>query len=111
MTTMGFFSASLGLNCVYCHVAKAYRIGKSSDDVPRKRMARTMIQMVNTINKTNFGGRRVITCFSCHHGTERPKDIPSLALQYGTPDDDPNELKFHRSRQAALRLIMFSTSL
>lgn len=94
MATMGFFAASLGLNCVYCHVAESLQDWKKfADDVPRKRAARTMIQMVNTINKTSFGGRRVITCYSCHHGNERPKDIPSLAMQYGTPEEDPNEIE------------------
>ena len=92
MATMGFFSASLGLNCVYCHVPESLEDWqKFADDVPRKRMARTMIQMVNAINKNNFGGRRVVTCYSCHHGNEHPKSIPSLALQYGTPEEDPNE--------------------
>ena len=94
MTTMGFFSASLGLNCVYCHVPESLQDWKKfADDVPRKRMARTMIQMVNTINKNDFGGRRAITCYSCHRGNQRPKEIPSLALQYGTPDEDPNEIE------------------
>lgn len=94
MATMGFFSASVGLNCVYCHVPESLQDWKKfAEDVPRKRTARTMIQMVNTINKTNFGGRRVITCYSCHHGNERPKDIPSLAVQYGTPEEDPNEIE------------------
>jgi hypothetical protein len=94
MSTMGFFSASLGLNCVYCHVAESLEDWqKFADDVPRKRMARTMIQMVNAINKNTFGGRRVITCYSCHHGNERPKDMPSLAMQYGTPEEDPNEIE------------------
>jgi hypothetical protein len=94
MATMGFFSASLSLNCVYCHVAESLEDWqKFAEDVPRKRMARTMIQMVNTINKNNFGGRHVITCYSCHHGNERPKDVPSLAIQYGTPEEDPNEIE------------------
>jgi len=94
MATMGFFSASLGLNCVYCHVAESLQDWqKFAEDVPRKRMARTMIQMVNTINQSNFGGRPVITCYSCHHGNERPKDLPSLAIQYGTPEEDPNEIE------------------
>lgn len=94
MATMGFFSASVGLNCVYCHVAESLQDWKKfAEDVPRKRTARTMIQMVNTINKTNFGGRRVITCYSCHHGNERPKGVPSLAVQYGTPEEDPNEIE------------------
>src|SRR5579872_839209 len=58
MNTMGFFSASVGLNCVYCHVAESLQDWtKFAEDVPRKRMARTMIRMVDTINKTNFGGR------------------------------------------------------
>jgi len=94
MATMGFFSASVGLNCIYCHVPESLEDWKKfAEDVPRKRMARTMIQMVNTINKTNFGGRRVVTCYSCHHGNERPKAIPSLAVQYGTPEEDPNEIE------------------
>lgn len=94
MATMGFFSASLGLNCVYCHVAESLQNWqKFAEDVPRKRMARVMIQMVNNINKNNFGGRRVITCYSCHHGNQRPKEIPSLAAQYGTPEEDPNEVE------------------
>ena len=92
MSTMGFFAASVGLNCVFCHVPESLQDWKKfAEDVPSKRMARSMIAMVNTINKNNFGGHAVITCYSCHHGNERPKQIPSLALQYGTPEEDPNE--------------------
>lgn len=94
MGTMGFFSASVGLNCVYCHVADSLQDWqKFAEDVPRKRIARNMIQMVSRINKENFGGRQVVTCYSCHHGNERPKTVPSLAVQYGTPDEDPNEIE------------------
>lgn len=94
MGTMGFFAASLGLNCVFCHVPESLQDWKKfAVDVPRKRMARNMIRMVNAINKENFGGRPVLTCYSCHHGNERPKAIPSLAQQYGTPDEDPNEIE------------------
>jgi photosynthetic reaction center cytochrome c subunit len=94
MGTMGFFSSSLGLNCVYCHVADSMQDWqKFAEDVPRKRMARVMIQMVNNINRTNFGGRRVVTCYSCHRGAERPKVVPSLADQYGVPQEDPNEIE------------------
>jgi len=92
MSTMGFFSASVGLNCVFCHVPESLEDWKKfADDVPRKRIARSMIAMVNTINKTNFGGRAAVTCYSCHHGNGVPKEIPSLALQYGTPEEDPNQ--------------------
>jgi photosynthetic reaction center cytochrome c subunit len=91
MDTMGFFAASLGLNCVYCHVSESLENwDRFADDVPRKRMARSMITMVNDINKTRFGGRRALTCYSCHRGAETPRVIPSLADQYGVPPEDPN---------------------
>lgn len=94
MATMGFFAASVGLNCVFCHVPESLQDWKKfAEDVPRKRITRNMIAMVNTINKANFGGRAVVTCYSCHHGNEVPKQIPSLALQYGTPEEDPNEIE------------------
>jgi hypothetical protein len=56
-------------------------------------MARTMIRMVYTINKENFGGKRMVTCYSCHHGGPEPKTIPSLTEQYSEPQDDPNDVE------------------
>jgi len=94
MDTMGFFAASLGLNCVYCHVSESMENwDKFAEDVPRKQTARAMILMVNAINKNNFGGRRALTCYSCHRGAEHPKVIPSLADQYNVPLEDPNEIE------------------
>jgi photosynthetic reaction center cytochrome c subunit len=94
MDTMGFFAASLGLNCVYCHVEQSMENwDKFAEDVPRKETARAMILMVNAINKSNFGGRRALTCYSCHRGAEHPKVVPSLADQYTVPLEDPNEIE------------------
>jgi hypothetical protein len=94
METMGFFAASLGYNCTDCHVQQSLaNWAKYAEDIPAKRRARSMILMVNAFNKTNFGGRRVLTCYSCHRGLGIPKVIPSLAEQYGTPVDDPNEVE------------------
>ena len=94
MDTMGFFAASLGLNCVYCHVSESMENwDKFAEDVPRKETARAMILMVNAINKGSFGGRRALTCYSCHRGAEHPKVIPSLADQYTVPVEDPNEIE------------------
>lgn len=91
METMGFFAASLGLNCTGCHVAESLQDwDKFAEDVPRKRMSRQMVLMVNAINKTNFGGRRVVTCYTCHRGGQAPPVIPSLAEQYTIPPEDPN---------------------
>jgi len=94
METMGFFSASLGANCTYCHVAESSGSwDRYADDNEHKQTARGMIRMMNAINRTYFGGRRVLTCYSCHRGNERPKVIPSLAEMYGTPPpEDPDEI-------------------
>jgi len=103
MTTMGFFSASLGFNCTGCHTTESLgNWEKYGDDIPVKRTARRMILMVNTINKDNFGGRRVVTCYSCHRGAGLPKAIPSLAEQYGSPPpEDPDEVEITRQASPA----------
>jgi outer membrane lipoprotein-sorting protein len=94
MNTMGFFAAALGLNCTGCHVAESLQDwSKFAEDVPRKRMARSMIRMVDALNKAQFGGRRMLTCWSCHRGSEVPQTIPSLAEQYGIPAEDPNAIE------------------
>jgi len=86
METMGFFSASLGVNCTYCHVQEAGgNWAKYADDNAHKQMARRMVLMMQSMNKANFGGRRALTCYSCHRGDERPRTTPSLADLYGPP--------------------------
>ena len=93
MGTMGFFSASLGLNCTDCHVDESGgNWAKYADDNALKRTARRMMQMVSALNRSSFGGRQVVTCNTCHRGTRRPNVMPSLALLYGTPPpDEPGE--------------------
>ena len=73
MGTMGFFSASLGLNCTDCHVDESGgNWAKYADDNPKKQTARRMMQMVAALNRTSFGGRQVVTCNTCHRGNSRP---------------------------------------
>ena len=92
MGTMGFIAAALSMNCSECH--KTGSAVEYAEDTPRKQTARKMILMVNGLNKANFGGKREVTCYSCHRSDARPKVTPSLAEQYGTPPtDDPNELE------------------
>jgi hypothetical protein len=95
METMGFFAASLSLNCTDCHgEASGSSWARYADNTPLKTTSRRMIQMVNAINKTNFGGAPFVTCYTCHRGMQRPKRIPSLAQQYSTPpDEDPDEIE------------------
>src|SRR5947209_6636228 len=84
--TMGFFAASLSLNCTDCHTAESGGSwARYADDTPLKNTARRMVVMVNSINKADFGGERKVTCYTCHRGSQRPEVTPSLAEQYGTP--------------------------
>jgi hypothetical protein len=89
MGTMGFFSASLGLNCTDCHVDESGgNWARYADDNALKQTTRRMMRMVSTLNTTSFGGRQVVTCNTCHRGTRRPNVMPSLALLYGSPPPD-----------------------
>src|SRR6059036_3233606 len=89
MGTMGFFSASTGLNCTDCHVDEsAAEWARYADEKPMKHMARKMMLMVNSINKTNFAGRQVVTCNTCHRGSPRPNVMPSLDLLYSSVSGD-----------------------
>jgi hypothetical protein len=95
METMGFFSAALGYNCTNCHGTDVLgNWAKYADDTPEKRMARVMVQNVNTINKTLFGGRQAVTCYTCHRGSPTPRVVPSLLEQYSEPPpDDPDDVE------------------
>ncbi len=74
LPTMHFFEASLGFDCSNCHV----RGHNDSDQKPEKRKARKMIEMVEAINKNNFDGKQMVTCFTCHQGNADPKTIPAV---------------------------------
>jgi hypothetical protein len=60
-----------------------------------------MVAMMNTINEANFGGRPLVTCFTCHRGNYRPDNVPSLALQYSELIDDPNAMTIAPDRAAS----------
>ena len=95
LETMGFFAASLSLNCTDCHTSESGGSWeKYADDTPLKNTARRMVVMVNSINKADFGTRRMVTCYTCHRGSQRPEVTPSLAEQYGTPaPEDPDRVE------------------
>ncbi len=79
---MQFISASLGVECEFCHVP-----GKmDADDKHPKQTARKMITMTFAINKENFDGRREVTCNSCHRGETHPVAAPAVADQDAKPE-------------------------
>ncbi|MEP6789235.1 MAG: c-type cytochrome [Acidobacteriota bacterium] len=71
---MNLYSASLGVDCDFCHVTSDF----SKDDKKTKETAREMIKMVMAINKDNFNNRPRITCNSCHNGHMEPTPAPNL---------------------------------
>jgi len=85
MDTMGIMSAALGFDCAECHVAAGTDKVDWAFDTPRKRTARRMTQMVATINKTHFGGRQMVTCWTCHRGRDLPVVTPGIDTVYGEP--------------------------
>jgi photosynthetic reaction center cytochrome c subunit len=95
METMGFFSASLNMNCVDCHAEEAGGDwARYADDTEKKQITRKMILMVRGINSSYFGGKRIVTCYSCHRNGNVPVDTPNLAEVYGTPPPpDPVEIQ------------------
>ena len=92
MGTMGLFSAALSVCCGDCHTGAGTSNPKWEDDPPRKRTARRMVQMVTALNRDNFGGRQVVTCWTCHHGHLRPLVTPTVDSIYGTPIIEPDDI-------------------
>jgi photosynthetic reaction center cytochrome c subunit len=85
MGTMGIMSAATGFDCSECHTGAGTDQVDWAVDTPRKRTARKMVEMVSTLNRTNFGGRQVVTCWTCHRGRDRPLVTPAMETVYGTP--------------------------
>ena len=79
---MQFITASLGVDCEYCHVEHAF----DKDDKKPKVMARKMMEMMITINNENFESHRMVTCYTCHQGGAHPLSIPVISEHENKPD-------------------------
>jgi len=71
---MQFISASLGVECEFCHVRDAF----DKDDKQPKQTARRMMQMMFDLNANQFHGERAVTCYTCHRGSAKPVSIPMV---------------------------------
>jgi hypothetical protein len=74
---MQFITASLGVECGFCHVEGAFE----KDDKKEKVTARKMMEMMFAINKDNFEGHREVTCYSCHRGSTDPVGTPLVMAE------------------------------
>jgi photosynthetic reaction center cytochrome c subunit len=76
---MQFITASLGVQCDFCHLENAFE----KDDKEAKQTARKMIRMMFAINKDSFEGQQKVTCFACHRGARQPVAIPTVSQEEG----------------------------
>jgi photosynthetic reaction center cytochrome c subunit len=74
---MQFITASLGVECQFCHVEGDFE----KDDKKTKQTARKMMEMMFAINKDNFEGHREVTCYSCHRGSAEPVGTPPVMAE------------------------------
>ncbi len=71
---MNIISASLGVNCNYCHEGTNF----AKENVGHKETARKMLSMTLSLNQSAFGGKAEVTCNTCHRGQSRPLDAIQL---------------------------------
>ncbi len=92
METMGIMTAALQFDCSDCHTNAGTDKVDWAADTPRKRTARRMVTMVATINKDNFGGRQLVTCWTCHRNRDRPLTTPLMEVIYGMPSLEQDDV-------------------
>jgi len=98
---MQFITASLGVDCEYCHVEKAF----DKDDKKTKGYARHMMEMMFNINKDNFEGQRWVTCYSCHQGSPHPPNIPAITMKEKAPEKRSEETMSAAGNPEAAKLL------
>ena len=74
--SMHLMKGAVGMDCLYCHIEREWE----KDVKAPKEVARTMIVMMNDINKRQFGGRQVVTCYTCHSGRPIPANTPAFPV-------------------------------
>lgn len=99
---MNFISASLGVQCGFCHVSNGKDAqGRTnwvweSDEKEEKKTARDMMRMVLAVNGGNFGlSRGQVTCYTCHRGQEHPQNMPTLPLAVSGHEPAPGATPAH----------------
>ena len=92
MGSMGVMAAALAFDCSDCHTGAGTDKVVWEADTERKKTARKMVEMVATINRTNFNGVQMVTCWTCHHGRSRPATTIALDMLYGPPNEEKDDV-------------------
>ncbi len=87
---MNIMSASLGVNCQFCHEGFDF----AKEKVAHKDIGRKMIEMTIELNEKHFEGRNEITCFTCHRGQAHPSttvvfEPAAVSKNVAQPDTKP----------------------
>src|SRR5215831_11887080 len=106
MGTMGIMCAALGFDCSDCHEGAGTEKVDWAADTPKKVMARGMVRMMTAINRDNFQGRQMVTCWSCHHGRDRPSTTPTLEFMYGPASQEMDDALTQAPGQPAADVII-----
>lgn len=69
---MHYITMALNVRCEFCHNTHDF----ASDQKRTKRTARKMMRMLLAIDKDNFRGHTVVSCYTCHAGYHRPVPAP-----------------------------------
>ncbi len=83
---MHLMNAALNVTCEHCHIENQW----DKDDVLPKAVARMMITMTRDLNARQFGGRQVVTCYTCHQGRRVPLDAPVFPVPEPQPTPNPS---------------------
>ena len=73
--SMRAMRGALGQQCNFCHVQG----DNASDEIPKKLVARKMMEMVNEINAKFPDGKVHVSCYTCHRGKTSPDMVPPPA--------------------------------
>ena len=71
---MVFLATRLGVECSHCHVEGDW----ASDEREQKRTARRMLGMVRDVRRDHYGGKRAVSCWTCHRGSNEPELNPPM---------------------------------
>ena len=106
MGTMGIMCAALGFDCSDCHEGAGTEKVDWAADTPKKVRARGMVRMMTAINRDNFSGRQVVTCWTCHHGRDRPSTTPTMEHMYGPASQEMDDILTQMPGQPAAEQII-----
>ncbi|OIR13287.1 cytochrome c-554 precursor [mine drainage metagenome] len=98
---MDGFKVALGVHCDYCHAhskENPRKMDMSSDENPKKDIAREMMRMTEEMNKkfisqiphADTAKVQMVTCNTCHRGAPKPfGQAPVYPKWPGTPPPPP----------------------